>query len=222
MLTMHSQLSRHLFFLIKESSKKDGDGSKENPMRFAIFEDKISTGDLAILKRSGESVHHFAVFVQHDACDPTLPLLLIKGKTKPLQTFNPNEKRHAHPVTAANRIFYGDYEMVSVRRLEPKVEISCHDTLKIIDEIPEIAFSDAEIAAIQAAVSAEERSSLLCTFMIAHFYKKMGLLQADPDEIRPSNLESNLSLTEPTYIKLPTVKEGPVARGDPPFLSKLV
>lgn len=206
----------------KESSKKDGDGSKENPIRLAVFEEKISTGDLAILKRSGESVHNFAVFVQHDACDPTLPLLLIKGKTKPLQNFNPNNKRHAHPVTAANRIFYGDYEMVSVRRIEPKLEISCHDTLKIIDEIPEVAFSNEEIQVIQAAPSAEERSSILCTFMIAHFYKKMGVLKADPNEIRPSNLETNLSLTEPTYIKLPAVKEGPVARGDPPFLSKLV
>lgn len=206
----------------KESSKKDGDGSKENPIRLAVFEEKISTGDLAILKRSGESVHNFAVFVQHDACDPTLPLLLIKGKTKPLQNFNPQNKRHAHPVTAANRIFYGDYEMVSVRRIEPKLEISCHDTLKIIDEIPEVAFSNEEIQVIQAAPSAEERSSILCTFMIAHFYKKMGVLKADPNEIRPSNLETNLSLTEPTYIKLPAVKEGPVARGDPPFLSKLV
>lgn len=203
-------------------SKKDGDGSKEHPIRFGLFEEKISTGDLAILKRAGESVNHFAVFINHDACDPTFPLLLIKGKTKPLPKFNPNEKRHAHPVTAANRIFYGDYEMVSVRQIIPKVEKNCHETMAILEEIPKIPFSDAEIKAIETVESPEERSSVLCTFMIAHFYKRLGVLKTDTDGIRPSNLEANLSLSEPTYIKLPAVKEGPVARGDPPFLSKLV
>lgn len=112
--------------------------------------------------------------------------------------------------------------MVSIRRIIPKVSKNCHETMKVIDEIPKVAFSNAEIEAIEAAQSPEERSSLLCTFMIAHFYKLMGILEKNPDEIRPSNLESNLSLTEPTYIKLPAVKEGPMAHGDPPFLSKLV
>lgn len=203
-------------------SKKDGDGSKEHPIKFPLIEEKIATGDLAILKRANEDVNHFAIFIHHDACDPTFPLLLIKGKTKPLRNFDRSVKRHAHPVTAVNRIFYGDYEMVSVRQLVPKVEKSCHDTMKILEEVPDIEFSDTEVQAIEGAGSPEERSSILCTFMIAHFYKLLGVLKTNPEEIRPGNLEANLSLTEPTYIKLPAVKEGPVARGDPPFLSKLV
>ena len=113
--------------------------------------------------------------------------------------------------------------MVSVRSIEPKLDITCHDTLKIVDEIPDIAFSEAELKAITEAQSPGERSSILCTFMIAHFYSKMGVtIKSDLDDIRPGNLEANLTLSEPTYIKLPSVKEGPVAKGDPPFLSKLV
>ena len=187
-----------------------------------MFEEKISTGDLAILKRAGEDINHFAIFIQHSQCDPAFPLLLIKGKTKPLPSFDPNTKRHAHPVTAVTRIFYGDYDMVAVRKLDPEATMSCSDALKIVEEIPSIPFTDDEVAAIEGAESAGQRSSILCTFMIAHYYQKMGILQSDPATIRPNNLEANLTLTQPTYIKLPKVKEGPVAKGDPPFLSKLV
>lgn len=202
--------------------EEDGDGSKEHPIKFSLFEDKISTGDLAILKRPGNDVYHYAIFVNHDSFDATFPLLLIKGKTKPLPEFDPSIKRYAQPVSAASRIFYGDYEEVSVRKITSKVEKTSHETMEILEEIPDIAFSEKEIEAIEGAGSPEERSSILCTFMIAHFYKKMGLLETDPNEIRPGNLEANLSLSEPTYIKLPPVKEGPLTKGDPPFLSKLV
>lgn len=206
----------------RKKSKDDGDGSRENPIRFGVFEEKISTGDLAILKRAGEDISHFAIFIQHSKCDPAFPLLLIKGKTKPLPKFDPQTKRHAHPVTAVTRIFYGDYDMVAVRKLDPEATMSCADALKVIEEIPDIPFTEDEVSAIEGAESAGQRSSILCTFMIAHYYKKMGILRSDPATIRPENLEANLSLAQPTYIKLPKVKEGPVAKGDPPFLSKLV
>lgn len=94
--------------------------------------------------------------------------------------------------------------------------------MKITEEIPEIGFTDTEIKAIDGARSPEERSSFLCTYMIAHLYNKIGLLKTDPKNITPGNLEANLSLADPVYIKLPPVKEGPLAHGDPPFLSKLV
>ncbi len=139
-----------------------------------------------------------------------------------MASFSPSTKRHAHPVSAATRIFYGDYEVVAVRSLQPKTEMSCHQTLKIVDEIPEIPFSEEEIAAIQSARSPSERSSIVCTSMIAHFYNKMGVLKTDPVKITPQNLEENLTLLDPKYIRLPKVKVGPVARDDPPFLSKLV
>lgn len=206
----------------KKKCKGDGDGSLENPYRFSVLEHQISTGDLALLKRAGEDIYHFGIFVQYGACDPAFPLLLIKGKTKPLKEFDPKVKRHAHPVSAVTRIFYGDYEMVAVRQLVPKASITCHDTIKIIDEISEIPFSELEIEAIRAAKSPKECSARLCTFMIAHFYKKMGILEANPEDITPHNLEENLNLSEPKYVRLPPVKEGPVASGDPPFLARLV
>ena len=187
-----------------------------------MIEEQISTGDLAILKRAGEDIYHFAVFIQHDQCDPAFPLLLVKGKTKPLPKFDRNLKRFAHAVSAVTRIFYGDYETVAIRSLASKTNLDCHEAIKIVEEIPDIPFSNSEVAAIEAAKTSEERSSILCTFMVAHFYKKLGVLNADPDSITPHNLETNLTLEEPKYIKLPPVKEGPVAHGDPPFLAKLV
>lgn len=125
-------------------------------------------------------------------------------------------------MSAVTRIFYGDYEMVAVRSLSPKLSLNCHEAIKIVEEIPDIPFSDAEVEAIESAKSDGERSSILCTFMIAQFYKKLGLLAVSPNEITPQNLQANLTLEEPKYIKLPPVKEGPVAHGDPPFLAKLV
>lgn len=109
-----------------------------------------------------------------------------------------------------------------MRSLEPKATKNCHETIQIVDKIPDIAFSEVEIKAIQGAKSPEERSSIICTYMIAHFYKEMGVLKTDVNEITPENLEANLSLSKPQYIKLPALKEGPLAHGEPPFLSKLV
>ena len=195
---------------------------QKNLVKFNEFEPNISTGDLAILERPNENVKHFAIFIQHDKCDPDFPLLLVKGKTKPMPHFDPKMPRHAHAVSAATRIFYGDYESVSIRNLTTPKTFECKETLKIIDEIPKIEFTKEEIDSIEEAKTPEERSAIVCTFMVAHFYRQMGILEVDPKTITPGNLENNLSLTDPVYIKLPPVKEGPLAHGDPPFLSKLV
>lgn len=125
-------------------------------------------------------------------------------------------------MSAVTRIFYGDYELVSVRSLLSKAMITCNDAIKIVNEIPQIQFSETEIEAIQSAKSPGERSSILCTLMVAHVYEKMGILKVDPKSITPENLEANLSLGEHKYIQMSPVREGPVAHGDPPFLSKLV
>lgn len=204
-------------------TSKNSDGSSKNSVQFSEFEGKICTGDLAILKCPGSNVKHYAVFIQRDKSDENFPLLLVKGKTKPLASFNPNAKRQATPVTATTRIFYGDYETVAVRSLEPKIELSCHEVLKIVDRIPDVAFFEEEVAAVQSSeVNDDERSSILSAFMIAHFYKKLGALKVDPITITPQNLEEKLVLADPVYIELPKVKEGSVAKGDPPFLYKLV
>ena len=89
-------------------------------VEYATIEEDIKTGDLAVLLREGQDIPHFAVFIQHPQDDPDFPLLLVKGKSKPLpkEKFNPSMGREAHTSTAVNRIFYGDYKRVEVRHLE--------------------------------------------------------------------------------------------------------
>ncbi len=139
-----------------------------------------------------------------------------------MAVFDPKVPRHAHAVSAATRIFYGDYEMVSVRSLASPVSLNCRDALNLVDKMAEISFSELEIETIKEAKSDAERSSIVCTFMVAHFYEKMGALKVKPESIRPNTLENELSLKDPKHIKLPKVKEGPLCTGDPPFLSRLV
>lgn len=179
-------------------------------------------GSLAILKRTNQDIRHYAVFIQHDKCDPEFPLMLVKGKTKPMHCFDPKMTRHAHMVSAASRIYYGDYETVAVRFLKTDLDISCQKMVSYVDEMAEIPFSDAEMKAITEAASPEKRSAIVCTFMVAHFYKKLGVLDGSVEAITPGHLEDHLDLEEPMYIELPGVKEGPIAHGDPPFLSRLV
>ena len=179
-------------------------------------------GSLAILKRANQDISHYAVFIQHDECDPEFPLMLVKGKTKPMPCFDPKAPRHAHTVSAATRIYYGDYETVGVRYLKTDMDLSCGKMINCVNEMAKIPFSDAEVEAITKASSPEKRSSIVCTFMVAHFYQKLGLLDGNPDTITPASLEDNLDLEEPVYIELPKVKEGPIAHGDPPFFSRLV
>ena len=200
--------------------KKPG---KSKPVRFAVYEDKISTGDLALLYRDTSDIPHYAIFVQHDECDPNFPLLLIKGKTKPLplEIFD-LKVRDAHPVSAVTRIFYGDYSKVAVRHLNSQEPIHCSKAMELIDKIQTIPFSDKEVTAIKAAQSPAERSSIVCTFMVAHFYKLLGVFDGDPTEVKPSTLQDVLPLSDPVYIRLPAMKPGPVRTGDPPFLQKLM
>ena len=182
------------------------------------------TGDLALLYRGDNQTPHYAVFIQYNRCDSNFPLLLLKGKTKPLplEKFNPNISRDAHTVSAITRIFYGDYRKVAVRRLQTTKEFDCQEIIDLVNKLSELPFTDEEIRAIREAATPEERSAVLCTFMVAYFYKSIGELEAEPNTITPQSLVGALSLTEPTYIKLPKVKEGPMASGDPPFLAKLV
>ena len=146
-------------------------------------------------------------------------MVIKEGKTKPLLMFEPSGPRHAHTVSAVTRIFYGDYEVVAVRKLKTSKKLGCHETLKILDEI---SFLGAEREVVGRTKSLQEQSSFFCAFMVAHFYKKLGVLQSEPNDITPGNLEANLELGDPVYIKLPEVKEGPIAYGELPLLSRLM
>ena len=196
---------------------------KVKPVRFAMYEDKIATGDLALLYRDNSDIPHYAVFVQHDECDPNFPLLLIKGKTKPLPMEKFDHKaRDAHPVSAVTRIFYGDYSKVAVRHLLIQEPILTRRAMELMDRVQTIPFSDKELEAIEMAQTPAERSSIVCTFMVAHFYKLLGILGGDPGEVLPTTLQDILRLSDPVYIRLPPMKPGPVLTGDPPFLQKIV
>ncbi|CAI8031565.1 hypothetical protein GBAR_LOCUS17916 [Geodia barretti] len=63
---------------------------KNKPIKFKKIQPTIQTGDLALLYRREHPVPHVAIFVNHVETDPLFPLLLVKGKTKPL----PREKFH--------------------------------------------------------------------------------------------------------------------------------
>ena len=190
--------------------------------RFSEIERTISTGDLALLYREGQEVPHYAVFVQHGECDPNFPLLLIKGKTKPLPMNKFTPVRHAHPVTAVTRIFYGDYKQVAIRRLKLDKPIECGKAMELMDKVMKIPFTPHELDAITNAKSPKERSSIVCTLMVSHLYHLLGMLQGDPSTVTPANLEDHLDLHDPMFLKQPPVKLGPVADDDPPFLAKLV
>ena len=199
-------------------------GIESKSVKFAEIEDTLMTGDLALLYRGDNQIPHYAVFIRYSGCDSNFPLLLLKGKTKPLplEKFDPNVSRDAHTVSATTRIFYGDYHKVAIRRLQMTHEFNCQEMMNLVNRLSEIQFTSKEIKAIRESATPEERSAVLCTFMVAHFYKNIGELDVEPDTVTPQSLTDMLSLTKHAYIKLPKVKEGPVASGDPPFLTKLV
>ena len=199
------------------------DWKKITKRRFSNIESQISTGDLALLYREGQELPHYAVFVQNSKCDPHFPLLLIKGRTRPvpMSKFSPH-MRYAHPISAVTRIFYGDYKQVAIRHLQINEDIPCETAMSMMDQVQKIPFLPQELEAIKNASSSEERSSIVCTLMVAHFYHLLGMLKGDPTTVSPRTLEHHLELSDPVSIKLPPVKLGPIANDDPPLLAKLV
>ena len=206
-------------------------GSEPPQIEYSEIEDKIATGDLALLFREGQDIPHFAVFIQHSKDDPDFPLLLLKGKTKPFpkEKFNPaslGRPREAHTVTAVNRIFYGDYKTVLVRHLVTNDELPIDEVMENVEKVQRVPFSDAELAAIDKANTDEERSALVCALMVAHFYKLMPstdpIFDGDPSKVTPQTLQDCLKLSEPQSIKLPPTKPGPLATGDPPLLHSIL
>ena len=208
------------------SSVTSGNSSEKKPIKFHKLENQIKSGDLAVLYREGQEVPHFAVFIDNSKCDPNVPLLLVKGRTRPLplEKFKTCSEREVRPVSAVTRIFYGDYKKVAIRRLVVPMEqqFMCHNLMKNINQVKNTPFSDEEMEAIERADSPQEISARVCTYMVAHFYALMGVLSGDPLRVAPETLENHLNLEDPIYIKLPPPRPGPVASGEPPLLSKLV
>ena len=135
--------------------------------------------------------------------------------------------REAHTTTAVNRIFYGDYKRVEVRRLETNEKFPIDKVLENVQKVQKIPFQEAELEAINKEITPEERSALLSALMIAHFYKLMPVsgdpvFSGDPSKVTPQNLLQSLKLSLPRSIKLPPTKPGPLVTGDPPLLHEIL
>lgn len=220
------------------SRSKDGNSDEEpekektqdmQQVEFSEIEESIATGDLAVLYREGWDVPHFAVFVQHAEDDPDFPLLLVKGKSKPLPKgkFNPELGREAHTTSAINRIFYGDYKRVEVRHLETNEKFPIDKVIENVEKVQKISFSETELKAIDKATTPEARSALVSALMVAHFYKVMpvsgdAIFDGDPSKVTPETLQSCLKLSGAKSINLPPVKPGPLITGEPPLLDRIV
>ena len=211
------------------NSDEKPDKEKTEQVEFSEIEESIATGDLAVLHREGWDEPHFAVFVQHAEDDPDFPLLLVKGKSKPLpkEKFNPELGREAHTTSAINRIFYGDYKRVEVRHLETNEEFPIDKVIENVEEVQKIPFLETELKAIDKAITPEARSALVSALMVAHFYNIMpvsgnAIFNEDPSQVTPKTLQSCLKLSGAKSIKLPPVKPGPLITGEPPLLDRIV
>ena len=205
----------------------------EQLFEYSEIEDTIASGDLAVLFRKGQDVPHFAVFIQHPQDDPDFPLLLLKGRTKPLPKEKTLVTREAHTTTAVNRIFYGDYEKVLVKHLESRAcgELPIEKVMEIAENVQKVHFSEHERDAIGKAESPDARSALVGALMVARFYKLLSeavstdhpIFDGDPSRVTPQTLQQCLKLKETKSINVPPpLKRGPLATGDPPLLHKLL
>ena len=198
-------------------------------VEYSEIVESIATGDLAILYRAEWKQPHYGVFVQHAKEDPDFPLLLVKGKSKPLslEKFDKTLGREAHTTSAINRIFYGDYIKVHVRHILTDDVFPIDKVLENVEKVQKIPFSDYELDAIEKAESEDARSALVSTLMVAHFYQLMPatsdpIFSGDPTRVTPDMLQDCLKLSKPEGIKLPATKPGPLATGEAPLFDRIV
>ena len=197
---------------------------------FEEIEPSLSTGDVAVLQRDGQETPHYGIFVRAGHLDPQFPLLLVKTQTKPLriEAFDRN-RRNLHLVTAQNRIFYGDYKFVSVLKLAKRPSlISSETTISLVEKIRGISYSDAEVVAIMAGKTPEERSAIACTLTLSLVFKDLGLLDNGLATltIKPEELRKHLPLADggkgSRHIRIPKPHVGPMASGEGPLLSRML
>ena len=225
----------------QQEAGAQGDGATAKPaqelgsepaikeLKYSDIVGSIATGDLAVLYRDGWKQPHFGVFVQHAKEDPDFPLLLVKGKSKPLplDKFDKTLGREAHTTSAINRIFYGDYVKVHVRHLLTNDVFPIDKVLENVEKVQKIPFSEYELEAIEKAESDDARSALVSALMVAHFYKLMPvssdpIFNGDPAQVTPDTLQNCLKLSVPEGIKLPATKPGPLATGEAPLFDRIV
>lgn len=200
--------------------------SGPEPVEFSSIANTLATGDICLLYRAGMTQPHYAMFVRYEDLGDDSPLLLLKGKTKPLP-LDKFEKgiREVRLVSASTRIFYGDYEKVLIRKLKKDKVIPGHQVDEAVEAVRNLKFSETELKIIEdESLSAESRSQYVCTIMLAHVLSQLGYLSVDPHLVAPKDFIDHLQLDDAiTSIKLPETKAGPlVSHGSPPFFAKLM
>ena len=201
------------------------------PVEFTSVANTLKTGDICVLHREGTEQTHYAMFVLYEDLGDHSPLLLLKGKTKPLplERFKcecDNNLRHVRIVSANGRIFYGDYVKVLIYKLKRKQVVT--ETHCQVDKVSEIvrklSYHEDELKFIEDTnnISDARRSQYVCTFMLAHVMTRLGWMSAQPHTVTPENFLKHLNLEEPISIKLPETTEGPLSTGSAPFFAKLM
>ena len=193
---------------------------------FYSMTNTIATGDICLLYRKGMEQPHYAMFVKYEDLGDHSPLLLLKGKTKPLPLENFDKtKRDVRIISASTRIFYGVYEKVLIRKLnkDGKV-IPGHQVDEVAETVRSLEFHESELKLLEDAnLSAESRSHYMCTFMLAHMLSRLGHMSVEPHTVTPQDFINHLKLEDPISIKLPETRAGPmVSHGSAPFLAKLM
>jgi len=194
------------------------------PVEFSSIANNLETGDVCLLYRKGMEQPHYAMFVVYEDLGDDSPLLLLKGKTKPLplERFQKGQ-RDVRIVSASTRIFYGDYEKVLIRKLKKDKAISSHRVDEVAEEVKNLEFHENELKIIQDPnLSDALRSQHTCTYMLAHVMSRLECISVEPHTVTPKDFISHLSLDDPIFIKLPETREGPLVHGSPPFLAKLM
>ena len=208
----------------KPTAEQSSKLPRTEEVKFCDVEASLKTTDLVLLYKPGQSLPHYASFIDYKEIDPCFPHLLVKGRSLPLEMadFSPHE-RDVCVHTAETKMFYGDYEKVAVRKLtHHKRTISSNEAMKVVDAIKNISYSEKEKAAVSNAKSVEERNAIASTYVIAHFYKQLGILEEDPADLLPETFEKALPLEEAVFFTLPPVKHGAMITGKPPLLARLV
>ena len=202
--------------------------TEPTPVEFTSVANTVKTGDLCVLYREGIEQTHYAMFVVYEDLGDHSPLLLLKGKTKPLplELFKrQHEKslRHVRIVSANGRIFYGDYVKILIYKLKRKQVITGAHVDKVTEIVRKLNYHEDELKFIEGVKTSDaRRSQYVCTFMLAHVMSRLGCMSVQPHTVTPENFISHLNLDEPISIKLPETTKGPCITGSPPFFAKLM
>lgn len=217
--------TRRSNFTFNQAGASSDEAGGPAPVDFNSVANTLQTGDICLLYRKGMEQPHCAMFVRYEDLGDNSPLLLLKGKTKPL----PLEKfaksqRDVRIISASTRIFYGDYEKVLIRKLKKDQVIPGQKVDEVAETVRSLEFHENELKLVEDAnLSAESRSQYVCTFMLAHVLSRLGHVSVEPHTVTPENFMGHLKLDDPISINLPETRAGPlVSHGSPPFFAKLM